>query len=1497
MRNLTTSTASVVLTLVAAVMIRAAAEEPAKPAAPDQGEVWVPTNQLKGILAKHPNAVVLSREQYETLLRDATLDRKAAPVAPRRAALTTAKYEARIVGKVAQVTATLTVQVLSEEWSQIGLAFDGVSIGAVWVDGEGAFEPGTIPTAQKDSAAAPAALLLRGRGERLITIDFTMPIALGAGLNQLHGRLPAAAASTFQLELPPGQRVESPQPIRVTRTPEATSVVAGLSPANPVLGLTWRNAGAGAMALEPLVMANGIYTIDAEKLRADFGFSIETQLGNLATAYQIAIPANAKVLQVTGDEIAKWEVADGKLKIGLQSGERSTAKFWISLEMPTLANAPSVTLALPVPRVEGLTRMEGVFSIVGDAGVTVKTVTADGTAQPTERAVDPTPFFVASYRFNTPPTAPRVFVEKMQPRFTADLDTRVEFKSEAIFIERTLTVHQEKGEIFQTALTLPAAEELLRVRNADDSEPDWRIEEGKLRIRWSERAVGKAPLVFKIQTRSEPEKWTQLGTDGLTFALGDAKIDGAETVTGYIALKADEAFRLEAEPSETLERRDGRTSPVQGDYAWFRRQDFSLKVKVAKRPSEVLASLIGYALPLEGVLDLHAQFDFQFLRSGARSVRIQVPEKLAQNFHFDGPQIAERNLVGDTWTVVFQKELTGNYALKLSAQVPLEKVGGRPASGDGPGAAEEKESRFSIAVPVITPLDVVRTSGVWAVEANTETEITFAAKGMNELDSLLAPALADYQPRHRVIGVFAWLGQSYALALTGVRHAPAAVLSSVVDRLDLDTVVSTSGVERNQATFQLRTAGAQYLDVQLPEKSRLLSLTVDDELVKPVGERADQVRVQLPAKRDVARALAVSVLYETPKGEWRATGAYAARAPKLAKEIPVLRSQWRLFLPDGFAYTGFDSNLRVEDQGADATLIASVFRGLTSLVFPVYGSVGVTSAAVVNETTPPTLEAVPASEVRESTARIQQKLERIIIPRLEFREATVRDCVESLRGKGVDIALKLDGAPPDEIAKINEARITVSLTNIPLVEALRYVTGLGNLHFQIEESRVVIIPASVYASELVTKEWAWSRQALRDESGRSVNLRDFLTAQGVQFPPGSEVRYDEARERLRMRNTHEQIDLIDGFVESGYALSPRARREKEEMDDRKRDAEVAEARRPVEMVQRKLERIIIPRLEFREATVREALEFLKKKASELDANSPAGERGVNMVLKLGDLTPPTPDFPNPADARITVSLTNIPLVEALRYVTGLANLKFKIEPYAVSIVPASVNTDVLITKEWKIRRDLIPRTPSGPLIPKPADAMKSGFGIADRESAKNWLIGNGVQFNGQASAIYIPSSSRLIVRSTQDQLDLIDTLIASGTQTSTGQRFGAVDELRVSGLLTMKLELPKVGRMIVLEGLSAADRVEFRYDDWWSRARRLWLWFVGGGLVCLLIAGQRPWWRTCWVVLVLTFFPFCVSMAAMPVCNALLAGWLVSVMLQRLAARFVFASRRKEVLA
>src|SRR6266704_2377886 len=168
----------------------------------------------------------------------------------------------------------------------------------------------------------------------------------------------------------------------------------------------------------------------------------------------------------------------------------------------------------------------------------------------------------------------------------------------------------------------------------------------------------------------------------------------------------------------------------------------------------------------------------------------------------------------------------------------------------------------------------------------------------------------------------------------------------------------------------------------------------------------------------------------------------------------------------------------------------------------------------------------------------------------------------------------------------------------------------------------------------------------------------------------------------------------------------------------------------------KLNTIIIPRVEFRDATIREAIDFLREQAAENDP-SPEGKKGVDIVLRMTPLgqvaPPPVPVQPavappdaaaspaaaaapggapaggttpvtarpvvarpvvaagatSPAEARITITLNQIPLGEALRYIAAQAGLKVKVEPYAVSIIPISEQSNDLITKEYRVPPDLI----------------------------------------------------------------------------------------------------------------------------------------------------------------------------------------------------------------
>lgn len=237
-------------------------------------------------------------------------------------------------------------------------------------------------------------------------------------------------------------------------------------------------------------------------------------------------------------------------------------------------------------------------------------------------------------------------------------------------------------------------------------------------------------------------------------------------------------------------------------------------------------------------------------------------------------------------------------------------------------------------------------------------------------------------------------------------------------------------------------------------------------------------------------------------------------------------------------------------------------------------------------------------------------------------------------------------------------------------------------------------------------------------------------------------------------------------------------------------------------IQNKLNTIIIPKVEFKDATVREAIDFLKIKSRELDIREPdPTRRGVNIVLQLENpaggapagLPAAAPADPasaipgldpaatapaagagapaaapiNPSDVRITLSLNNVPMAEVLRYITTLANLKIKIDPYAVAVVPLTMVIETLITKEYKVPPGTFtgsggsaaPPTPTPTMAAGAAGGIGGGSQLAARVSAKDYFTGLGVQFPPGSAANFIPTSSRLIVKNTQEQIDLIDTLV------------------------------------------------------------------------------------------------------------------------------------------
>ncbi|MEQ1850231.1 MAG: M56 family metallopeptidase, partial [Chthoniobacteraceae bacterium] len=210
--------------------------------------------------------------------------------------------------------------------------------------------------------------------------------------------------------------------------------------------------------------------------------------------------------------------------------------------------------------------------------------------------------------------------------------------------------------------------------------------------------------------------------------------------------------------------------------------------------------------------------------------------------------------------------------------------------------------------------------------------------------------------------------------------------------------------------------------------------------------------------------------------------------------------------------------------------------------------------------------------------------EKIIFPKVDFRDATVREVVDFLiaKSKTLDAAGAGANIVIANAEGLGDTKITLSLTETPLSEVLRYVAALANGEVRKEEFAFVISPK-----------------------------------------------------------------------QAGKVPAPNADREKGGSN-----APTAPApEQPETAVLKKARAIIFPKIELRDATLSETVDFLRAKAQELD---PA-KQGVNIVL--------TPQAGG-ANPKITLGLKNVPLIEIIKYVAALVGYEFVADDHAITLRPA-----------------------------------------------------------------------------------------------------------------------------------------------------------------------------------------------------------------------------------
>jgi general secretion pathway protein D len=215
-------------------------------------------------------------------------------------------------------------------------------------------------------------------------------------------------------------------------------------------------------------------------------------------------------------------------------------------------------------------------------------------------------------------------------------------------------------------------------------------------------------------------------------------------------------------------------------------------------------------------------------------------------------------------------------------------------------------------------------------------------------------------------------------------------------------------------------------------------------------------------------------------------------------------------------------------------------------------------------------------------------------------------------------------------------------------------------------------------------------------------------------------------------------------------------------------------------ITRKLQSIIIDKVNFEKLDIAAVIQFLQQKSKELDPD----HLGINFVLRLnadttaaapsteagGAAAPATPPVPADATAaaapavqntihrEVSITLTDVPLSEVLGYIIQQTNLQYSVEDFAVYLRPSIDEGETLSVRTFLVPPNLFQGSSLKVTVSAPTDTSATTVENVSIQ-VQQQLADKGIRFPAGATATFLPGSSKLVVRDTPEQLDLIANLI------------------------------------------------------------------------------------------------------------------------------------------
>ncbi|MGE0193067.1 MAG: hypothetical protein AB7T63_13620 [Planctomycetota bacterium] len=849
------------LALLLLVASGAHADDKAPPAADDPlgpiERVFVPVDQLDLLLQSQREGIVLDHAAYRRLLEAARAKARAGEApAPVDGTWVDATATVNLLGaRHGTIEGTWTAVALRPGTSRLPFPLQGAVLESL--EGEGA---------RLEQAFGRAAVVWDQPGRHTVSLRLSAPIGSRDGSRTFVVDVPAAAAMSFDVQLPPGVEgvIEGMAGAQRFTTPAgAPTSVRARPTAQGRLAVTF--AAAAKVAEGPPIL--DAHVVAAHRLgdgRDELRIAAEVDVYRTATdRITLDVPEDLALLAVGGDGVVRHARSEDRRQLVLELAAPKTGRLVVTLqgEVPFAAEG---LRELPAVHVVDALRERATVGVDVASDVRVDDVLVqDGRRLPADKGQTALRFGLVSaagtLRLAVRPTA--TVLEAVSTHYLNLTET-----GRSLLV--TITYRALEGTVHRLAPRVPVGFEVRRLEvngRTDGFVRDTRAD-GTLDITLAEGLREGQELTLSALLERDAADWLPDDTTvELPFKVPSA---GADREEGLVGIGADAAFEVRergrtdlvavgaADLTERGVRAEGLVFGYRIDGAAP-----AVTYEVERRTPVVEAEVVTTLSPSPRRLDVQAIVVHDVRRAGVRTFRVDVPSWAGDEVRFQGSSVRGHEKLPingtrpgyDRYEVTLGQRVVGRHSLVVLYH----------RDTDGENWSVEAD------VPLLPDVPLERVERYVVVQRAEGLEVRLPGASIEgdarTVEASDLPIEAPASPL-ATLEVLHLVERRDGLALGVQRHDGAAVLDAIGVEARLWTAVAREGVLRTRALVVLKNAGRQQVPVELPPGSHLIGALVGPrpgalEPVKPLRSRQGVLLVPLNAAGGGVACIALT--YET----------------------------------------------------------------------------------------------------------------------------------------------------------------------------------------------------------------------------------------------------------------------------------------------------------------------------------------------------------------------------------------------------------------------------------------------------------------------------------------------------------------------------------------------------------------------------------------------------------------------------------------------------------